>query len=75
MHGIHTRYGYRRILARMAAAGVLAGPHVLRALVLVLVALMLIFVSLMQLTGHYETGAPVLGSILLIGLGAAQYAR
>jgi hypothetical protein len=29
----------------------------------------------MQVTGGYHIGGPVLGSILLIGLGAAHYAR
>ena len=48
---------------------------VLRALVLLLIMLLLIFVGLMHLTGGYHVGGPVLGSILLIGLGAANYAR
>ncbi len=47
----------------------------LRALVLLLIVLLLIFVGLMHLTGGYHVGAPVLGSILLIGLGATNYAR
>jgi hypothetical protein len=34
-----------------------------------------VFVALMTLTGQYEVGAPVIGSVLLIGLGAAQHAR
>lgn len=72
---LQARYNYRHILARMAMVGVRAGPGVLRALVLALVALLLLFVGLMPWTGHYEVGAPVLGSILLIGFGAAQFAR
>jgi hypothetical protein len=47
----------------------------LRALVLLLIVLLLIFVGLMHLTGGYHVGGPVLGSILLIGFGAANYAR
>jgi hypothetical protein len=50
-------------------------PLVLRALLLLLIVLLLIFVGLMQATGGYHVGGPVLGSILLIGLGAANYAR
>ena len=53
-------------------------PHpavILRALVLLLIVLLLIFVGLMHLTGNYNVGGLVLGSILLIGLGAANYAR
>jgi len=45
------------------------------ALVLLLIVLMLIFVGLMHMTGGYYVGGPVLGSILLIGLGAAHCAR
>jgi len=48
---------------------------ILRALVLLLIVLLLIFVGLMNMTGRYDVGGPVLGSILLIGLGAANYAR
>jgi hypothetical protein len=47
----------------------------LRALVLLLIVLLLLFMGLMHLTGGYYIGGPVLGSILLIGLGAANYAR
>jgi hypothetical protein len=49
--------------------------RLLAALVLLLLALLLIFVGLMHLTGRYEVGGLVLGSILMIGLGAANYAR
>jgi hypothetical protein len=72
---IHTRDSYGQILARMAASGERARPGVLRALVLALVALLLVFAGLMAWTGRYELGAPVLGGILLISFGAAQYAR
>jgi hypothetical protein len=48
---------------------------VLRALILLLIVLLLIFVCLMNITGGYHVGGPVLGSVLLIGLGAAHYAR
>ena len=49
--------------------------RILRALVLLLIVLLLIFVGLMSATGSYVVGGPVLGSVLLIGLGAAHYAR
>ena len=48
---------------------------ILRTLVLLLVVLLLIFVGLMHATGSYDVGGPVLGSVLLIGLGAANYTR
>ena len=47
----------------------------LRALILLLIALLLIFVCLMNITGGYHIGGPVLGSVLLIGLVAANCAR
>jgi len=47
----------------------------MRALVLLLIILLLIFVALMSITGGYHIGWPVLGSVLLIGIGAANYAR
>jgi hypothetical protein len=75
MRGTHTRHNYTQTLARLPAMGGLAGPRMLRALVLALIALIVIFVGLMELTGQYEAGVPVIGGILLIGLGAAQYAR
>ena len=73
-----------RYLPRLVLPGTApsARPHrpprttlALRALVLLLIVLLLIFVGLMQATGGYYVGGPVLGSILLIGLGAANYAR
>jgi hypothetical protein len=51
------------------------GALAMRALVLLLIILLLIFVCLMNITGGYHVGGPVLGSILLIGFGAANYAR
>jgi hypothetical protein len=48
---------------------------ILRALVLLLIVLLLTFVGLMHATGSYDVGGPVLGSVLLIGLGAAHCAR
>jgi hypothetical protein len=65
------RYSYRHVLPRATPRHAL----ILRALVLLLIVLLLIFVGLMHMTGSYDVGGPVLGSILLIGLGAANYAR
>ena len=59
-----------------------AKPHhmpqralLLRALVLLLIVLLLSFVGLMHATSRYDLGGPVLGSVLLIGLGAAHCTR
>jgi len=73
------RYSLRHVLPGAASRAELRHPPrpklVLRALVLLLIVLLLIFVGLMNMTGNYDVGGPVLGSILLIGLGAANYAR
>jgi hypothetical protein len=45
----------------------------LRLLILVLVGLLFVLVGLMLLTGSVEIGGPILGSVLLIGFGAAQF--
>ncbi|MEO7909360.1 MAG: hypothetical protein ABIV47_06885 [Roseiflexaceae bacterium] len=45
-----------------------------RWVVLVLIVLLVIFVVFMNITGGYPVGGPMLGSILLIGLGTANYA-
>jgi hypothetical protein len=73
------RYSHRHLLPATASR---AKPHgtprhalLLRALVLLLIVLLLSFVGLMHATGAYAIGGPVLGSVLLIGLGAAHYAR
>jgi hypothetical protein len=73
------RYSQRHVLP-IAAPRAEPRPRLqaaigLRALVLLLIVLLLIFVGLMHVTGGYHVGGPVLGSILLIGLGAANYAR
>jgi hypothetical protein len=71
------RYTYRQFLPRSLPHGAprtLPRPA-LRALILLLIMLLLIFVGLMNITGNYHVGGPVLGSVLLIGLGAAQCAR
>ena len=65
------RYSQSHVLPRSTPRAAIA----LRALVLLLIVLLLIFVGLMHVTGGYHVGGPVLGSILLIGLGAANYAR
>ena len=70
------RYSHQRTLPYAASSGAADLPaRILRLLVLALITLLLIFVALMTLTGHYDLGAPVIGSVLLIGLGAAQHAQ
>jgi hypothetical protein len=48
---------------------------ILRLLILALVALLFVLVGLMLLTGRVEIGGPILGGVLLIGVGAAQFGR
>jgi hypothetical protein len=72
------RYIHRHVLPVASRAEPSRIPRraiILRVLVLLLIVLLLIFVGLMHLTGGYDVGGPVLGSILLIGLGATHYAR
>ena len=49
--------------------------NILRLLILVLVGLLFVLVGLMILNGRVEIGGPILGSVLLIGFGAAQFGR
>ena len=49
--------------------------HILRLLILALVGLLFVLVGLMLLTGRVEIGGPIMGSVLLIGFGAAQFGR
>jgi len=49
--------------------------NILRLLILALVGLLFVLVGLMILTGRVEIGGPLIGSVLLIGLGAAQIGR
>ena len=49
--------------------------RIMRMLVLVLMVLQLVLVGLMLLTGRVEVGGPIIGGVLLIGLGAAQFGR
>jgi hypothetical protein len=59
-----------------AAASVRAqSARIMRMLILVLVGLQLVLAGLMLLTGRVEVGAPIIGGILLIGFGAAQFGR
>ena len=51
------------------------GRTILRLLILVLVGLLFVLVGLMILTGRVEIGGPIMGSVLLIGFGAAQFGR
>jgi hypothetical protein len=73
------RYSQRQFLPhstpRSAAQPAVRAVGAMRALVLLLILLLLIFVCLMNITGDYRAGGPVLGSVLLIGFGAANYAR
>jgi len=76
IRGSTMRYSHQQTLPHTATTGAPDLPaRVLRALVLALVALIVIFVGLMPLPGRYEVGVAVIGSVLLIGLGAAQHAR
>jgi hypothetical protein len=78
-HTTSMRYSHRHLLPDTvphSAPRTQPGPALaLRVLVLLLIVLLLIFVGLMHMTGGYHVGGPVLGSILLIGLGAAHYGR
>jgi hypothetical protein len=49
--------------------------NTLRLLILVLVGLLFVLLGLMLLTGRVEIGGPILGSVLLISFGAAQFGR
>ena len=70
------RYSHQHTMLHAVSSGAAhMSARILRVLVLALIALLLAFVALMTLTGHYEVGAPVIGSVLLISLGAAQHAR
>ena len=72
---IAMRFSLRHVLPHSSPSRTPGRAIGLRALVLLLIVLLLLFVGLMQMTGGYHVGGPVLGSILLIGLGAANYAR
>jgi hypothetical protein len=47
----------------------------MRMLILLLVFLQFVLVGLMLLTGRVEIGGPIIGGVLLIGFGAAQFGR
>ncbi len=49
--------------------------NILRLLILALVGLLFVLVGLMILTGRVEIGGPIIGGVLLIGFGAAQFGR
>lgn len=76
--GMHMRPSHRSpatpilaILARYTAAYAAA---LLRALILLLVGLLAVLIALVFITARYEVGPPVIGSILLVGGGAAHFA-
>ena len=50
-------------------------PNILRLLILTLVGLLFVLVGLIILTGRVEIGGPIMGSVLLVGFGAAQFGR
>ena len=59
-------------------AAAIAGPvlaDVYRALLLLLVGLLGLCAGLMCLTGRYDIGTLVIGCVLLVGLGAANWSR
>jgi hypothetical protein len=47
----------------------------MRLLILALVGLLFVLVALVILTGRVEIGGPIMGGVLLIGFGAAQFGR
>ena len=47
---------------------------ILRLLILALVGLLFVLVGLIMLTGRVEIGGPIVAGVLLIGVGAAQFA-
>jgi hypothetical protein len=49
--------------------------NILRLMILVLVGLLFVLAGLMILTERVEIGGPIMGSVLLIGFGAAQFGR
>ena len=49
--------------------------NILRLLILTLVGLLFVLVGLMILTGRVEIGGPIMGGVVLIGFGAAQFGR
>ena len=49
--------------------------HILRLMILVLVALLLVLVGLVVVTGRGDIGGPIIGGVLLIGFSAAQFGR
>ena len=59
-----------------AASSVRArSARIMRMLILVLVILQFVLVGLMLLTGRVEIGGPIIGGVLLISFGAAQFGR
>ena len=49
--------------------------NMLRMLILVLIGSLFVLVGLMILTGRVEIGGPIMGGVLLVGFGAAQFGR
>ena len=69
---------YQALLAARAqvALGLRArAAATLRLLILVLVGLLFVLVGLTILSGRVEIGGPIIGGVLLIGFGAAQFGR
>jgi hypothetical protein len=60
---------------RIAASARPSAADIYRALLLLLVALLGLCAALMCLTGRYDVGSMVIGSVLLVGLVAANWSR
>jgi hypothetical protein len=82
---IHTSHGKPMQLPRTAftthIASAISGwtsgyaAAILRALILLLVGLLMLLIGVVFFTAQYGSGVLVLGSILLVGFGAAQFDR
>jgi hypothetical protein len=66
---------YASAVARTAQIWQIYAASILRLMILVLVGLLLILMGLVLITGRVAIGASIIGSVLLIGLGAAQFGR
>lgn len=65
----------KTITLRIAAIARPSAADIYRALLLLLVGLLGLCADLMCLTGRYDVGTLVIGCVLLVGLGAANWAR
>jgi hypothetical protein len=65
----------RAVALWVAAIARPAAANIYRALLLLLVGLLGLCAGLMCLTGRYDVGSLVIGCVLLVGLGAANWTR